>query len=78
MFVELLAVPKSLRGQGLGLTLMQQAEALARERQCLGIWLDSFSFQAPGFYKKLGFTEFGAIADYPPGHIRHFLLKHLK
>ncbi|MGH8409424.1 MAG: GNAT family N-acetyltransferase, partial [Pseudomonas sp.] len=47
------------------------------EKGCAGIWLDTFSFQAPGFYRKLGFSEFGHIAEYPPGHTRHFFQKHL-
>ncbi len=75
MFIELLFVPEALRGTGIGQQLMEQAEHVAREADCVGIWLDTFSFQAPGFYNKLGYTEFGAIADYPPGHTRHFLHK---
>src|SRR6516165_7091346 len=39
-------------------------------------WLDTFSFQARGFYEKLGYEEFGRL-DYPPGHHRHFLRKRL-
>ena len=77
MFVELLFVPDHLRGQGMGDRLMQKAEDVARESGCTGIWLDTFSFQAPGFYKKRGYSEFGAIADYPPGFTRHFLHKTL-
>lgn len=72
LFVELLSVPHSMRTQGTGTRLMGAAEELARERGCAGIWLDTFSFQAPDFYRKLGFSEFGHIADYPPGHQRHF------
>lgn len=75
MFIELLYIPQDLRGTGIGRQLMEEAEQVAREAGCLGIWLDTFSFQAPGFYKKLGYHEFGAIADYPPGHTRHFLHK---
>ncbi|MDD1015732.1 GNAT family N-acetyltransferase [Pseudomonas rubra] len=75
MFIELLAVPESLRGHGLGRDLMALAEARAREAGCLGIWLDTFSFQAPAFYRKLGFTVFGELADYPPGHTRYFMRK---
>lgn len=77
MFVELLFVPERLRGQGVGRQLMEQAEAVARERGCSGIWLDTFSFQAPGFYSKLGYAVFGEISNYPPGSSRFFLQKHL-
>lgn len=77
MFIELLSIPDSMRTQGTGTRLMQAAEALARQKGCVGIWLDTFSFQAPGFYRKLGFSEFGHIADYPPGHQRHFFEKRL-
>lgn len=77
MFVELLFVPERLRGQGTGRQLMERAEAVARQHGCVGIWLDTFSFQAPGFYDKLGYTVFGEIANYPPGSSRFFLHKHL-
>jgi len=78
MFVEMLVVPERLRGQGVGRTLMEQAESVARERGCTGIWLDTFTFQAPGFYQKLGYSVFGELADYPPGHSRVFFHKHLR
>lgn len=77
MFIELLSVPEAMRGKGHGRQLMEQAEALARERGCIGIWLDTFSFQAPEFYRRLGFVVFGEINDYPPGHSRYFLQKRL-
>lgn len=77
MFIELLSVPEQARGQGLGSKLMQMAEELAREKECVGIWLDTFDFQAPEFYKKLGYSELGQIADYPPGHKRLFFQKRL-
>jgi len=75
LFVELLFVPEELRGQGLGAQLMQQAEALARKHDSIGVWLDSFSFQAPGFYKKLGYSCFGTLADFPKGETRYFFSK---
>ncbi|WP_051960796.1 GNAT family N-acetyltransferase [Devosia riboflavina] len=77
MFVELLFVPERLRGQGLGRKLMERAEVVAREHGCGGIWLDTYSFQAPEFYKKLGYTVFGELTDYPPGSSRYFLHKQL-
>ncbi|WP_223527865.1 GNAT family N-acetyltransferase [Pseudomonas sp. BF-B-26] len=77
LFIELLSVPEQARGQGLGTQLMQMAEDLAREKECIGIWLDTFDFQAPEFYRKLGYSELGQIADYPPGHKRFFFQKRL-
>jgi GNAT superfamily N-acetyltransferase len=77
MFVELLYLPETFRGQGLGAKLLGKAEDVARDAGCTGIWLDTFSFQAPDFYKKLGYAEFGTLADYPPGFTRHCLHKTL-
>lgn len=78
LYVELLSVPEQARGQGVGTRLMHMAEELAREKDCTGIWLGTFDFQAPQFYKKLGFTQYGQIDDYPPGHRQHFFQKRLK
>jgi len=75
LHVDLLAVPESLRGQDIGTALMQRAEAMARDRGCIGAWLDTFAFQARGFYEKLGYSVFGEIPDYPVGGARYFLRK---
>jgi ribosomal protein S18 acetylase RimI-like enzyme len=77
MFIEFLSVPEQARGQGLGSKLMRMAEDVAREKECVGVWLDTFDFQAPGFYQKLGYSELGEIVDYPPGHKRLFFQKRL-
>ncbi|WP_434702953.1 GNAT family N-acetyltransferase [Pseudomonas sp. Z1-12] len=77
LYIDLLVVPEQARGQGTGSTLMQMAEELAREKNCVGIWLDTFDFQAPAFYRKHGFTEIGQIDDYPPGHQHFFFQKRL-
>jgi GNAT superfamily N-acetyltransferase len=77
LFVELLFVPPTLRGHGLGTDLIRQAEAVARSRGCRGIWLDTFSFQAPEFYERLGFQQFGTIDGYPFEHSRLFFQKRL-
>ena len=78
LLIDLVSVPESMRGQGIGERLMHMAEETAREKHCLGIWLETFSFQAPGFYRKLGYSEFGRLDDYPPGHSRHYFLKSLR
>ncbi len=62
----------------MGSRLMQMAEDLAVEKGCAGIWLDTFDFQAPDFYRRHGYTEFGQqIDDYPPGSKRFFFQKRL-
>ena len=78
LHVQLLLVPASMRGRGLGRTLMQTAEAEARRRGCRGIHLDSFDFQAGGFYRKLGYRLFGLLTDFPPGHNRQYWCKRLQ
>jgi GNAT superfamily N-acetyltransferase len=77
LFIELLAVPEQTRGQGTGSKLLDMAEELAKEKGCVGIWLDTFDFQAPEFYPKHGFTRFGQLDDFPPGHQRYFFQKRL-
>lgn len=75
LFVELLAVPEEHRGNNYGKALMDQAEAIARDHGCIGIWLDTYEFQARGFYEKLGFEPFGTLDDHPIGQRRFFLRK---
>ncbi len=77
LFVELLFIPEDRRGGGLGTTLMQRAEEEAVRRGCRHAWLDTFSFQARGFYEKLGYRVFGTLEDYPVGHSRFFMSKSL-
>ena len=75
LHIDLLFVPESMRGNSTGRSLMSQAEDEALRRDCRGVWLDTFSFQARGFYEKLGYTVFGEIEGNPPGHSRFFLKK---
>ena len=76
MRVAVRKISDILRGRGVGRELMDRAEVRARERGCHSAWLDTFSFQARGFYEKLGYEEFGQL-DYPPDHHRHFMQKRL-
>jgi len=77
LFVELLFVPEPLRGQGVGTELLRRAEAEAVARGCHSVWLDTFEFQARGFYERLGYTCFGELANYPTGS-RFFMSKRLQ
>ena len=76
LFIRYLWVSETLRGRGIGRELMEAAEARALERGCHSAWVDTFSFQAPGFYRRLGYETFGEL-DYPPGHKRIFFQKRL-
>ena len=75
--VSLMYLREDLRGQGYGEKLLLRAEEEARLRGVKDVFLDTFSFQAPGFYQKLGYRIFGELVDFPPGHTRHFMTKHL-
>ncbi len=75
LFIELLHIPESFRGQGVGTKLMAKAEEFARQHGLAGIWLDTYDFQARGFYEKLGFAVFGTIDGHPRGGARYFLEK---
>jgi GNAT superfamily N-acetyltransferase len=77
LFVKLFFIPETWRGHGLGQRILGEAEEIARSRGCTGVWLDTFEFQARGFYEKLGYTVFGTIEDYPKGYSRFFLKKRL-
>jgi GNAT superfamily N-acetyltransferase len=77
LHIEFLVVPESLRGQGMGRALMQQAESIALELGCTGIHLDTLAFQARGFYEKLGYTVFGTLDDFPKGGAHYFMSKRL-
>ncbi len=73
--IELLFVPERLRSAGVGSQLIAEAEEQARARGCIGAWLDTFSFQARGFYEKLGYSLAGTIPDHPVGGARYFIMK---
>lgn len=73
--VEMLAVDHAARGRGVGRALMAAVETLAREQGKTGIWLDSYTFQAPDFYRRLGYAEIGRIEHYPRDQARVFLAK---
>ncbi|HEV2336435.1 MAG TPA: GNAT family N-acetyltransferase [Stellaceae bacterium] len=76
LFVVLLWVDADLRHGGIGRGLLEAAEQRALALGCHSAWLDTFSFQAPEFYRKLGYREFARL-DYPPDHQRIFFKKPL-
>lgn len=75
LFTQLLVVPSGLRGRGVGGEIMQLAEREAMNRGCHGAWLDTFEFQARGFYERMGYECFGELPSYPKGFSRFFMKK---
>jgi ribosomal protein S18 acetylase RimI-like enzyme len=76
-YVRHLYLPAALRGRGQGTRLMQRVEQEARARRCDQIVLETHDFQAPDFYRRLGFELIGTIEGYPRGHQRHTFAKKL-
>lgn len=75
--IDLMWLTEELRGQGFGQQLLALAEEKGRQRGATHAHLDTFSFQAPGFYQKQGYTVFGELPDFPPGHTRYYMVKEL-
>jgi ribosomal protein S18 acetylase RimI-like enzyme len=75
--IELIYLPESLRSNGLGRELMRQAEEEAAKRGCRGVLLETFDFQARGFYEQLGYEVYGTLEDFPPGHSLFAMKKNL-
>ncbi|HUN40290.1 MAG TPA: GNAT family N-acetyltransferase [Acetobacteraceae bacterium] len=77
MFIELVFLPEELRNRGLGTRMLQMAEQEAVRRGCCAGVLYTISFQAPAFYQRHGWREFGRVACHPPGTSRIFMTKDL-
>ena len=77
LYVGVLWVSESSRGQGYGSALMQAAEDMAKKRGCEVSFLSTMTFQAPNFYKRLGYLPIGELLDSPKGFSRVWFAKRL-
>ena len=75
--VKYLWVSEELRGKRIGSQILKQAEDTAKQRGCKYAFLDTFSFQAPMFYKKHGYKEVFALEEYPVTGKRYYFTKTL-
>lgn len=77
LYIDLLWVKDELRNHGYGRQLMEIVEKKAKGLGARNAYLDTFTFQAPGFYEKLGYQVFGELPAFPPGYERFFMKKEL-
>lgn len=77
LHIEYLWVNESERGKNIGSEIMSAAEGEAIKRGCIGSTLDTFSFQALGFYEKLGYSVVGKLSGYLGKYERFYLQKSL-
>lgn len=78
MEIDILWVEEKHRKLGLGKRLLHEAEKIAKLKECAFIKLNTFSFQAPEFYKKYGYQEMAVIENAPLGSNHYYFKKDLK
>jgi GNAT superfamily N-acetyltransferase len=76
-FVQTIWVHEKLRGQGLGARILAAAEAEALRRGCHQMHLDTHSYQAPEFYRRLGYEAIGELPGWPGDDVRIYFRKRL-
>jgi len=77
-YIELLWLSARARGAGLGAKLIREAERRARRRGSRVMHLNTYSFQAPGFYESQGYRRFGTVSGSPRGARRYYYVKRLR
>lgn len=75
--IKILWVDESFRQQGVGSKLLDHIENVAKEKGATVALLDTFDFQAEGFYKKKGYAVIGELLNFPKGHKRIYFSKEL-
>jgi GNAT superfamily N-acetyltransferase len=77
LFLDMAFLADKVRGQSLGGRLLAMIEKEAVRRGCKRALVETSSFQAPGFYERHGYREFGRVQFDLEGEARVFLRKTL-
>ena len=77
LHIDVLWVDEAARATGLGSALLEQAETKAKALGAHSAKLDTFEWQAPDFYAKRGYQEFGRIDNHTNGFYLAFMMKKL-
>ena len=72
---QLIILHGCLQKAKLGSKLLREVESEIREKGCTIIHLDTFDWQARGFYEKNGYSVFGTLEDCPKGHCSYYMKK---
>ncbi|NCE63127.1 GNAT family N-acetyltransferase [Pseudoflavonifractor sp. 524-17] len=75
--VEFLFVDDAVRGRHLGAALLSEAEHRAKADGIKRVLLNTYSFQAPGFYRKMGYHQLFALHPCFDSYSQHFFIKEL-
>jgi ribosomal protein S18 acetylase RimI-like enzyme len=65
------------RRQGIGAQLVRTFESRSRSRGCTMVYLDTFTFQAPGLYRALGYEVRLELRGFAPGIVRYIMVHEL-
>ena len=75
LYIVSLWVDENYRGMGFGKKLLDLAEKTGSEKKCNGVYLYTYSFQSPQFYKKLGYSILGTLENFCGEHTKFFMKK---
>jgi GNAT superfamily N-acetyltransferase len=75
MTINYLWVDDSARGNDYGSKLIKDIEEIAINKECAVVWLNTFGFQAPDFYIKMGYELFGILDNCINGYNQYFFKK---
>ena len=77
LFIQFFWIEQKYRGRNFGTKLIESIETEAKKLGVKRSYVDTMSFQAPGFYRACGYRKFGSIGGYPKGVTRHWFTKAL-
>ncbi len=76
--IDVMSVAPEHRRRGIGAAMLASAEEEGHSRGCRHVYVDTMSYQAPGFYEKQGYTRVGFLEDWDShGHDKSFFRKPL-
>ena len=76
--LQQLWVQPGYRRRGWGGRLVRAFEQRAEARGCVTFYLETYSFQAPGLYRSLGYEVAHEISGYAPGIVKYTMVRQVR